>query len=153
MAAMDSFVPTLAEWSEIFMQHSMRNVILYSRESGLSMSQIGALFRIFHKGNTAVSHIGEELGVTSAAASQMLERLVQQGLILRSEDPSDRRMKQLVLTDKGRQVLHECLQARQVWMEELVALLSPEEQDQIVAALNLIITKARLLKEHPECKP
>jgi DNA-binding MarR family transcriptional regulator len=72
----------------------------------------------------------------------MLERLVQQALILRSEDPNDRRMKQLVLTDKGRQVLHESIQARQAWMENLAQQLSAAEQEQVVSALNILISKA-----------
>ena len=103
MLPTDPFVASLWEWIEVFMRRSMSNFILYSKESGLSMSQIGALFQI-RRGASGVSDIGDDLGVTSAAASQMLERLVQQQLILRSEDPHDRRVKQIVLTEKGRQI-------------------------------------------------
>jgi len=146
MQSLDQLVSTLDEWSKVFMKNSMRNFIHYSKESGLSMSQIGALFRVFHKGNSAVSDIGEELGITIAAASQMLERLVQQGLILRSEDPCDRRMKQIVLTDKGRQVLQGIICARQSWFVNLASTLSDSEKGQIVTALNILIDKANQLE-------
>jgi DNA-binding MarR family transcriptional regulator len=146
------FVATLHEWIEVFMHHSMRNFIRYSRESGLSMSQIGALFRIHHKGGSGVSDLGEHLGVTSAAASQMLERLVQQGLILRSEDPVDRRVKQLVLTEKGIQTLQESIRARQGWLDELSKMLSASEGEQVMAALNILIEKTKQIRlpEEPE---
>jgi len=134
------------------MHNSMRNFIHYSKENGLSVPQIGALFRVFHKGNSGVTDISEELAITCAAASQMLERLVQQGLILRSEDPTDRRMKQIVLTDKGRQVLQDSIQARQAWMDKLAYLLSPDEKEQVVAALNILISKAHLLERQPELR-
>jgi DNA-binding MarR family transcriptional regulator len=141
----DYFESTLIRWSELYMQYSMRNFFHYSKKSGLSMSQIGALFWVFHKGNCAISDIGEELGVTSAAASQLLERLVQQGLILRSEDPVDRRMKQIVLTDQGRQVLQESIAARQSWVGNLAGVLSENERAQVVAALQILLEKSHQL--------
>ena len=62
-------------------------------ETGLSFSQINILMRLLHGGNTGVSEVGSQLGVTNAAASQAVDRLVQLGLIERTEDPDDRRAK------------------------------------------------------------
>ena len=146
MQRADPFVLTLQQWMEVFMQRSMRGFLAYVRESGLSMSQVGALFQIQHRGSSGVTDLGDKLGVTSSAASQMLERLVQQELILRSEDPSDRRVKQLVLTDKGHQVLQESVRARQSWLSDLAETLSDREKETIIAALNILIDKANQLK-------
>jgi len=88
--------------------------------------------------------------VTNAAASQMLEHLVQQQMITRSEDPHDRRAKQIVLTDKGRQVLQESIHARQGWLEDLAHTLSPEEKEQVVAALHILIEKTSQLEKPPD---
>ena len=142
MESSELFTATLHEWMTVFMRRSMHNFISYSKEKGLSMSQIGALLRIFRGGKSCVSDIGDNLGVTSAAASQMLERLVQQGLILREEDPDDRRVRQIALTDRGRQILQESLAARQGWLENLAHTLSDSEREQITAALNILIEKA-----------
>lgn len=149
MQSDDPFVNTLGKWVEVFMRRSMHNFIAYSKEKGLSMSQIGALLRIFRGGRSSVSDIGDNLGVTSAAASQMLERLVQQGLILRKEDPEDRRVKQVVLTDKGREILQESIAARQGWLENLAQTLSEGEREQITAALEILIEKASQLEGTP----
>ena len=138
----DPFVVTLQKWLEVSMHRSVRHLICYARESGLSMSQLGALFHIHRMGSSGVTDLGEHLGVTSAAASQMLERLVQQDLILRSEDPSDRRVKQIVLTDKGLQVLQESMRARQNWLYDLAEALSDSEKETITAALNVLIDRA-----------
>jgi DNA-binding MarR family transcriptional regulator len=150
MPPSDPFITTLHEWIGIFMRRSMRNFLLYSKEKGFSMSQIGALFHLHRMGACGVSDIGDDLGVTNAAASQMLERLVQQQMITRSEDPNDRRFKQIVLTDKGRQVLQESIHARQGWLEDLARALSPGEQEQVVAALHILIEKASQLEKHPD---
>lgn len=144
-----SFVASFQEWIEIFMRNSLHSFILYSKESGLSMSQIGALSHI-HRGCGGVSDMGENMGITSAAASQMLERLVQQGLVLRTEDPIDRRAKRLVLTEKGVQVLQESIRHRQKWLDSLADTLTPAEQEQIAAALTLLVEKSARLEQQPE---
>jgi DNA-binding MarR family transcriptional regulator len=150
MGSPDALQAALQKWIEAFMRRSMRGFILYSKESGLSMSQLGALFHMYREGTSGVSDLGDDLGITSAAASQMLERLVQQELVVRSEDPHDRRVKQITLTDKGRRVLQESIRARQGWLDDLPRVLSPGEQEQIVAALNILIEKANQLEREPQ---
>jgi DNA-binding MarR family transcriptional regulator len=149
----DPFAAVLDQWIEIFMCRSMRNFIRYARESGFSLSQLGALFHLHRRGTAGVTDLGDHLGVTSAAASQMLERLVQQDLILRSEDPADRRVKQIVLTNKGLQVFQESISAHQSWLVDLTEVLSADEKEQIAAALTILIDKAAQLGQpiEPEC--
>ncbi len=150
MQQTDPFLVTLQKWMEVFMQRSMHDFMGCARESGLSMPQLGALFQIRRRGSGGVTDLGDDLGVTSSAASQMLERLVQQGLILRSEDPSDRRVKRLVLTAKGLHVLQESIRARQSWLSGLAETLSDSEREAIIAALNILIDKANHFKEPVE---
>ena len=149
MPRSDPLTLTLQELIGDFMRSFMRSLILYSKENGLSMSQIGALFQIYH-GRSNVSDLGEGLGITHAAASQMLERLVQQKLILRTEDPQDRRVKQLVLTDKGCRIMQESVRARQGWLDDLVSGLSAGQKEQIAAAVEILIEKTNELDQRPE---
>ncbi len=142
MSERDELITTFQEWFEVFMHRSLRRFIDHTRSSGLSMSMIGALFHLNQREKAGVTELGDHLGVTSAAASQMLERLVQQGLIQRSEDPDDRRVKQIILTDKGCQVLEEGLQARQGWLTDLTDSLTESEQKRVNSALSLLIDKA-----------
>ena len=150
MPAAEGFVTTLQSWMAVFMQRSMRDFMAYARQNGLSMAQLGALFQIRHRGSIGVSNLGEDMGVTSSAASQMLERLVQQGLILRSEDPSDRRVKQVALTDKGLQVLQESIRARESWLSDLAEALSDPEKEAVIAALDVLTDRANQLSQPVE---
>jgi len=152
MQQADPFVETLHRWIAVSMHRSMRDFSGYAKEIGLSMAQLGALFQIYHRGCSGVTDLGDKLGVTSSAASQMLERLVHQELIQRSEDPSDRRVKQIVVTDKGRQVLEDSIRARQSWLSDLAETLSDREKQEINAALNLLIDKAGHLGQPVEAE-
>jgi DNA-binding MarR family transcriptional regulator len=131
----------------------MRNFWLYARQHGLSMTQIATLFMVRHKGPSSISEIGDELQITNPAASQLVDRLVQQGLLLRTEDPNDRRLKQIALSKQGEMTLQEGLRARQRWLGDLVKQLSPEEQEQAMATLNLLIAKAEQLEMDYKNKP
>jgi DNA-binding MarR family transcriptional regulator len=146
MQSADPFVATLQEWIDVFMRRSMRDFIRYSRRNGLSMSQNGALLHLSRQGTCGVTDIGDSLGVTSGAASQMLDRLVQQGLIVRSEDPNDRRVRRITLTEEGHHAVRESIQAQQGWFDDLAAALSAGEKEQISAALGLLIDRARHLR-------
>jgi DNA-binding MarR family transcriptional regulator len=148
----DTFSSTLNATVALFVRRSMQNYARYVKDSGFSMSQVSALFFLYRKGSSGVTDIAEEMGITSAAVSQLLDRLVQQGLISRSEDPHDRRLKLIVLTDKGRSTLDMFrgnLRTRHGWVDELAARLSPAEQEQVEAALQILIEKAGQLEERP----
>src|SRR5512136_1697903 len=131
MQTPDPLVSTLQDWFGIFRRRMMSSFFTYARDRGLTMAQLGAMFHISQKGACGVSDIGSDLGVTNSAASQMLERLVQLRLVTRTEDPDDRRVKQIVLTDKGLQILQESGRANQEWLKDLVQTMSAAEREQV----------------------
>ena len=143
MSDKNPFVATFHEWIELFMHRSMRGHMHYAREKGLSRSMLATLFLLNHQEKISVTDLGEHLGISSAAASQMLERLVEVEIIQRVEDPNDRRMKKITLTKKGCGVLKESIYARMIWIEELAAGFSAEEEEQIASAMRLMIDKTR----------
>jgi DNA-binding MarR family transcriptional regulator len=110
------FTAVLHRWAEVFMRRSMHDFMRFKKEAGLSMSQLSTLMRLYHHGGCVVSDIADSLDVSNAAASQMVERLVNLGLIERTEDPEDRRVKQITLTMKGRQLIQDSINAQQRWI-------------------------------------
>ncbi len=137
----------LQEWSEIFMRRSGRDFKRCMDDTGLSFSQLMILMRLYHGSKSGVSEIGGKLGITNAAASQSIDRLVNLGLIERNEDPFDRRAKQLALTRKGEALIQKSVQARCQWVEELTEALTPEQQRLTLSALTLLTKAARGTKE------
>jgi DNA-binding MarR family transcriptional regulator len=142
----DRFQELLYEWAEIFMHRSMHDLVQFTRNSGISMPQLSTLMHLEHGGGCGVSDIGVHLGVTNAAASQMIDRLVNQGLIERSEDPLDRRGKHIQITPLGRKLLKEAIEARRRWMERLSTQVTSEEQELISKALVVLTKAARALE-------
>ena len=142
------FTQVLHEWSHVFMHRSVDEFTRFMDESGLSASQIHALMRLYHAsaGACRVSELGSHLGITNAASSQMVERMVKMDLLQRSDDPHDRRVKQVALTPQGRQLIERGIETRRRWMEELTHALTPAEQQSITEALTLLTEAARKLE-------
>jgi Transcriptional regulators len=147
MSPTKALAESINEWSEVFMHRSGRDFRRFMEETGLSFSQLNVLMRLFHRGNCGVSEIGEQLGVTNAAASQTVDHLVQLGLIERTEDPADRRAKQLALTQQGNTLIENGIAARSKWFEGLIDAFTPEQHQLIISALTLLTEAARKTKD------
>ena len=152
MSPSKQFSDVLSEWVGVFMRRSMRDFMHSMKDSGLSMPQLSTLMRLYYHQSCGVSEIGSQLGVTNAPASQMIERLVRQGLLERAEDPTDRRAKQLKLTPKGRTLITKAIEARRRWMEELTTALTREQQAGIITALTSLTEAARNLETEKPTK-
>jgi len=139
-----SFQETLRKTLGQVVHLSMHHFWRFAKEKGLSMAQMITLRKVYHRHDDqdcSVSDISGLLGVTNAAVSQSLDKLVVQGLVERQENPQDRRSKQILLTPQGEDLLRESMRAQQSWIEELSSHLSPEEQTQIEAAFRLLTEK------------
>ena len=149
----EQFTGALREWAEVFMSTSMGTFLQFAKDQGLSVPQIGVLFHINSRGTCGVSDIGDDTGVTSAAASQMLDRLVQNGLVERREDPDDRRAKQIVLTERGHRVVRGSQEARQRWFSTLADGMSTHERDLATEALRTLVARSGASSSSPKHAP
>ncbi len=134
---------SLHAWMDTFMHRSMRGWTHFAKSTGLSMSQFSILMQLHHKGACGVSDISERFDITNAAASQLVDKLVQAGYLERDEDPSDRRAKVLVLSSKGANLLQQGKNERHRWMDELTKNLSADEQRKIIEALDILTEAAK----------
>ena len=140
------FTQAIRSWMDVFMHRSMRGWGLFAKSIGLSMPQFGLLMQMHHKGDCGMSQVSERFDITPAAASQLVDKLVQNGFIQRVEDPNDRRAKLLSLTDKGRKLIQQSIEERYRWVDELGSKLSAEERIQVSEALNIMTRAAQELE-------
>ena len=147
------FSQAIRSWMDVFMHRSMRGWGRYAKSTGLSMPQFSIMMQLHYRGACGMSKISEGYDITPAAASQLVDKLVQSGLIQRVEDPHDRRAKLLSLTDKGRELVQQGIQERYRWVDELAVKLTAEERAQISEALNIMTRVAQDLDLEPVHNP
>ena len=131
--------------------HIIQDFLQYMHQTGLSRPQIHALLHIFHAGACPVSEIGALSGSSAAAASQMVERLVQQGLVQRTEDPLNRRIKRLRLTDRGLKLINQGVNSNRFLMD-LMASLPAHQRETVHTAFGYLAQASRTLQSSDEQK-
>jgi DNA-binding MarR family transcriptional regulator len=96
---------TFLEFRSVVLRDPMRQTITFLHGHNLSIAAIAALLELHRSGDQSVSQLAADIGLSVAATSQLIERLVQEKLVTRTESAVDRRRKQLALTAAGRRLL------------------------------------------------
>lgn len=149
MSTSPDLTATLREWMHVVMARSMNDLGRFLKQADLTMAQYGTLMRLHHASRCGVGELANDLSITNAAASQLVDKLVNLGLVERTEDADDRRVKRLSLTDQGHAFVQQTFDARLGWTRALADSLPPERRAAIVAALRDLIAAADAMEPAP----
>ncbi len=130
-----TFEAALAAWNDRMLQRAMQAFWQFTREAGISAPQMQTLMRLHYRGECNVSEVGSHLDISNPAASQLIQRLVDEGLVVRQAMQSDRRAKTLTLTAKGQALVDAAIATRHAGLAQLAAGLDETEKERIRAAL------------------
>lgn len=147
MISNSQLIQTMRQFMDMAMHYSMRASGHFTKARGLSMPQLSILMQLHYRGVCGMSEVSERFEITPAAASQLVDKLVQSGFIRREEDPQDRRAKSLKLTDKGKQLIQEGIEQRYRWVESLAQTLTAEERTKVSEALAILTRASQAVEE------
>jgi DNA-binding MarR family transcriptional regulator len=126
--------------ANVMMRVAARSV--FEVEDLVTTPQLRVLMLISASGPQSIGAVAAELDVHPSNATRTCEKLVQAGLILRSDDPADRRYVQLALTTRGDELVEHVLSERRAAMADVFANLSPDDQANVSAAFELFAAAA-----------
>jgi DNA-binding MarR family transcriptional regulator len=134
-------------------KRSDSEVFRVTAELDLSLSQLRALHVLSHADHElALTELAPQIGLSVAAAGRAIDVLCRHDLVSRHEDPADRRIKRLGLTDAGRDKTSRLKAAHEEGLRQFVASLSDDERDAFRRALAPILERPdvhRFLQELP----
>ena len=108
------------------------------RGSCLGESEFRVLEVLLHEGALPVNVIGPKVDLTPGSISVAVDRLHSRGLVSRTEDPDDRRVRRVDLTAQGRQVIEAVFCRHASDLEEVMGPLCADERTQLVDSLRKI---------------
>lgn len=94
-------------------------------------AQIGVLFIVQQYGPRSIKEIASQFGMTSSAATQLVNSLVKEGLLSRTESAGDRRKTCIALTPKGKKDMVLVKKNRYAALSNILEVLSTEELIQL----------------------
>jgi DNA-binding MarR family transcriptional regulator len=137
------FAAVIKELMEAFFMRSLDGFKKHIKTSGLSLPQIHLLMYLHHGGCRGVHDIGSHLDVTSAAASQLIDKLVNAGFVERTENPDDRRGRRIALTEMGEKFVRNTEAERYRWIDDAVKDIDGKARKAILEAAPSLLEAVR----------
>lgn len=108
-----------------------------AEQFNLTVEQFQVLRRI-RRGFDSVSAIADDARTSRPAVSKTVDGLVNRGLVSRLTDSADRRHIRLSLTEEGALMMNGIFDETNAWLDTKFSRLSEPEQEQLLAALDLL---------------
>lgn len=122
-------VPTVEEIESL-----LRSVALVLKKRGrdiladfdVTPPQFEALLTLRQPGSLTMGELCQKLYLACSTATDLVDRMERNDLILRERDQADRRVIRLKITPRGKMLMEQVVQARLAYLSKVTADLSPE---------------------------
>lgn len=102
-----------------------------------SFMDIAILHAAMEKDDPSMKDVADMLRIQGSSATVIIDRLVLNGELVRMEDPGDRRVVRIGITEAGKKILKSGMKDSIAGMDKLLAVLDERER----AAFDKLITK------------
>lgn len=104
---------------------------------GLSGPKFQVLIHLYMAGDHGLiqSEIGKKILVSRANITGMVERLEKEGLVVRNNDPSDKRVFRVRLTNRAFALMHTFIPVHNDFMHKAVSALNRQEKEILISLL------------------
>lgn len=116
-----------------------------SRGLGLRVIDVQAMDHVGSAEPMGPGELGDRLGIRSASAVALVDRLVEAGHLRREPDPTDRRRVRLVPTAEGRARVRAQLAPM---LDQLTTVIQQLDEDQAAAVLRFLEQAAATMRDY-----
>jgi len=100
--------------------------------------QFVALQWLKEEGDMTIGDLSSKMYLANSTTTDLIDRMEKSGLVKRVRNSSDRRVVQIHLLDKGREIIDEVIRHRQIYLNDIISHFSPEKVKVIHESLNLL---------------
>jgi MarR family 2-MHQ and catechol resistance regulon transcriptional repressor len=104
---------------------------------GLSSSKFNVLIQLYMTGDRGLiqSELGKKMLVSRANITGLIERLEKEGLVVRNNDPSDKRVFRVRLTNRATELMNAFLPVHNEYMHKIMSALDTQEKEAMISLL------------------
>ncbi|MHB1208779.1 MAG: MarR family winged helix-turn-helix transcriptional regulator [Acidimicrobiales bacterium] len=113
----------------------------------VTLTQYRTLVVLASKGPQRLSDLADAVGVTSATATRMCDRLIRKKLIHRRTQREDRRNVRITLSTKGQALVDGVTRCRRARIKQIVETISVQDQETLVKILTAFALAAGEIPE------
>ena len=118
--------------------------LLWQRASELDLTyaQSQVLFYVGDHGGCHMNDVGKAFGVSLPAVTHIIDRLEQKQLVLRGDDPADRRVYVLEVTRQGKALVQELHALQMGGVEAVLARMTVADRRLVIKGLETLVDAA-----------
>lgn len=116
-------------------------------EFGMPLSHVQVLVMLDHRGSLSITEISQSFGIAKPNITPLVDRLIEEGLVMRERNSADRRVVNVVICERGRERLADIYRDLCDNLFDWTRTLSSEDMAAFNGALETIV---RLLRKQPE---
>ncbi|MEG0307308.1 MAG: MarR family transcriptional regulator [Clostridium sp.] len=90
-------------------------------------SHVKVIFYLSHAGSSSVSQIAKDLSISKPNMTPIIDKLIEEGYVIRYEDPNDRRVLRVEVTYKAQELFELKKHLAKSLLQEKISTLSPED--------------------------
>jgi DNA-binding MarR family transcriptional regulator len=128
----------------LFRRLDTRATLLYqkhTRQSEITPRQFGVLLTLFQRERLTQAELSKAMFIDKSTLGEMVQRMVDRGLVRRRVSLTDRRTAELHLSELGRKFLMNSVAAADTAMDELLAPLPAEYRPLFLKCLRLLVSE------------
>ena len=129
------FEDRMKSFHKIMKSHMSNNAL----KANMSLPQFTCIFILSKMGKAKMSDLADALTLSYASATNLINKLCDSGYVERYDDPSDRRVVYVELSDKGKEITQSLLNSDRCFINEKTKSYSEEDKKTLLNGLDLMI--------------
>lgn len=122
-----------------YMKHNFFRPLEHKTRSRLSHGQYHAVSLLYRSGSRSMSELANEMQISKQQLTPLVNKLIDQGLLVKKEDENDRRVVRIDVTEQGKGIVKELFEEVRLDILEKLRKLSGEELAELDYMLKRII--------------
>lgn len=106
---------------------------------GLNKAKMEIMYYVAHHQSVSVKLLAEKMSITSSAATQLIDGLVENGWLKRTHDKDDRRSVLVTMSEKGKTKFSKFKKAHLQRIAEKMVALSDEDLDTLITIYKKVL--------------
>lgn len=132
-------VELLNELNGILMVNSIGDLMNYLQEQDISPPRFNALQIINLYPGITITTLAQQLKLTLGSASQLIDRLENDGLVIRQESANDRRVRRIFLLEKGNDIITAVRTMTSIKLDEQLSGVPSAYIHSLYTAINTVL--------------
>ena len=123
----------------ILYRYSQKNLDRELAACGIGSGQFYVMMPLFRQDGINQDALARYIRVDKAQVTRAVQKLVDEGFVVRKRDETDRRSCRIYLTEKGREIEPALKAIARRWEDLLLSGLSPRERERVLCSFDAMI--------------